>query len=114
MAITMYDITEHIAAILKGSVSPGYGWEDRMAAAVVEELGLTREEQYLPNPRITRDPDGTLDDFYAENIDTVHFEALDNCQWYANVQLRNGQLWTLNFGALNSRARGYANAERIE
>lgn len=70
-----------------------------------------------PNPRVSYDEepdDDTLDDFMARDVEWVHFEALDDCRWYANVQLRNGELWTLNFGSVTGRARGYAHAERIE
>lgn len=48
------------------------------------------------------------------HVDTVHFEALDQSRWYANVYLNDGQVWTLNFGAKNPAAHGYANAEQIQ
>jgi len=64
------------------------------------------------NPRLGWD-DGSLDEFFATDVDWVHFEALDNCRWYANVRLRDGQLWTLNFGSVTGRARGYAAAEQV-
>ena len=69
------------------------------------------------NPRIGWDEppdDETLDDFVATDVKSVHFEALDDCRWYANIELNDGQLWTLNFGSVSGRARGYANAELIE
>lgn len=58
--------------------------------------------------------DDTLDEFIAQDVQWVHFEALDECRWYANIKLANGQLWTLNFGSVTGRARGYANAEQVE
>ncbi|RFZ11206.1 hypothetical protein DSM43518_02046 [Mycobacterium marinum] len=65
------------------------------------------------NPRIGLDKDGTLDDFCATNVELVHFEALDNSDWYATIKLSDGQVWQLNFGACNQRALGYARAERV-
>lgn len=67
----------------------------------------------MSNPRVTRDADGTLDDFYAENVESVHFEALDGCQWYAIVRMWGGEEWALNFGAVNPRAKGTASAEQL-
>lgn len=69
------------------------------------------------NPRISWDDEpyeSPLDEFFATNVESVHFEALDDCRWYANIRLNDGQLWTLNFGSLSGRARGYANAEQVE
>jgi hypothetical protein len=63
------------------------------------------------NPRIQLDDDGTLDDFFASDVQSVHFEALGESQWYAVVHLASGEEWMLNFGAVNHRAKGYARAE---
>lgn len=60
------------------------------------------------NPRIQVDPDGTLDDFMATDVKMVHFEALDQSQWYLTVELGDGRVWRLDFGARNSSAKGYA------
>lgn len=65
-------------------------------------------------PRIRLDADGTLDDFYAEDIRSVHFEAMDQSQWYLSVTLNDGQVWQLRFGARNDRAKGYAFTERVQ
>lgn len=65
------------------------------------------------NPRIQLDPDGTLDDFMATDIAMVHFEALDQSRWYATVELNDGRIWQLHFGAENPRAYGYAHVEQI-
>ncbi len=68
----------------------------------------------MTNPRITYDePSGPLDDFMATNVAMVHFEALDQSQWYATVQLDDGQVWQLKFGAKNDQAAGYAFTERV-
>jgi hypothetical protein len=64
-------------------------------------------------PRVSLDDDGTLDDFMARDVAMVHFEALDQSQWYLTVKLTDGTLWQLHFGAKNSRAAGYAWAEQI-
>jgi hypothetical protein len=66
------------------------------------------------NPRVSFDepPYGeNLDDFLATDVHSVHLEALDNCAWYCNVWLNNGDLWQLNFGSVTGRAKGYANAD---
>lgn len=65
------------------------------------------------SPRVDLDEDGTLDDFCATDVRLVHFEALDKAAWYATVELAGGEVWQLNFGARNSRAKGYARAERV-
>lgn len=62
---------------------------------------------------MTLDPDGTLDDFFAEGVESVHFEALDGARWYATITLQTRETWQLNFGAENHRAKGYAHAEQI-
>ena len=64
------------------------------------------------NPRVRNCHDGSLDDFYAEGVESVHFEALGEAQWYAVVRLRSGEEWTLYFGAVNHQAKGYARAEQ--
>jgi len=58
--------------------------------------------------------DGKLDDFMARDVEMVHFEALDECAWYATVVLASGEIWQLNFGARNERAKGYARADWVE
>lgn len=104
-----------------------------LAAELRDEYGLEKAGEYLAlmfeavdarketseNPHVGwDDPDdcGTddLDEFIARDVDTVHFEALDQSRWYANVYLNDGQVWTLNFGAKNPAAHGYANAEQIQ
>jgi hypothetical protein len=65
----------------------------------------------MSDPRILLDDDGALDDFFADDVQSVHFEALGEAQWYAIVRLRSGEDWMLNFGAVNQRAKGYARAE---
>lgn len=65
------------------------------------------------NPRIQLDDDGTLDDFFASDVQSVHFEALGEAQWYTVVRLQDGREWILNFGAVNHRAKGYARGWRI-
>jgi hypothetical protein len=48
------------------------------------------------NPRIRIDdawPDDSehLDDFMATDVAMVHFEALDQSQWYMTIELKDGQ-----------------------
>jgi hypothetical protein len=89
-----------------------------VAEEVIDKLGLSDGlGSQEPNPRISWDEppdDETLDDFMARDVKWVHFEALDECRWCANIKLANGQLWTLTFGSITGRARGYASAERVE
>ena len=67
----------------------------------------------MTNPRITVDPDG-LDDFYATDVTMVHFEALDQSRWYATIELADGRIFQLYFGATNPKAGGYADIEQIQ
>lgn len=64
--------------------------------------------------RFRSDNDGTLDDFCAYDVKFVHFEATDQSQWYATVELNSGEVWQLRFGARNDRAKGYAFAEQVQ
>lgn len=66
----------------------------------------------MSTPRVQLDDDGTLDDFYAADVQSIHFEALGEAQWYAVVRLNSGDEWMLNFGAVNQQAKGYARAEQ--
>lgn len=50
----------------------------------------------------------------ARDVAMVHFEALDDAAWYLTVELADGQVWQLHFGARNPRARGYARAEQVQ
>jgi hypothetical protein len=68
----------------------------------------------MADPRISLDDDGTLDDFAAVGVELVHFEALDQSQWYLTVELKDGAIWQLKFGARNDRAKGYAFAEQVK
>jgi hypothetical protein len=66
------------------------------------------------NPRVSWDQppnEETLDDFLALDVHSVHLEALDDCSWYCNVWLNNGDLWQINLGSVTGRAKGFANAE---
>lgn len=52
-----------------------------------------------------------LDEFIANNVD-IHFEAMSDTTFWMLVRCREtGREWHLNFGAINSRAKGYAMAE---
>lgn len=64
--------------------------------------------------RVKSDDDGTLDDFCAWDVKMVHFEALDQSQWYMTVETNSGEIWQLRFGACNDRAKGYAYADQID
>ncbi len=64
-------------------------------------------------PHIGLDEDGTLDEFIAHDVEAVHFEAMDEAEWWLAFTLRTGDVWHLNFGARNPRAKDYARAERV-
>lgn len=64
------------------------------------------------NPRI-QEYQGVLDDFLATDVQSVHFEANDDSQWYATITMRGGEVWQLKFGAKNPAAKGYAFAEQV-
>jgi hypothetical protein len=72
------------------------------------------KESTMTDPRISLDADGTLDDFAAVGVKLLHFEALDQSQWYLTVELNDGAIWQLKFGARNDRAKGYAFAEQVQ
>ena len=90
--------------------------DEQAAREYLEGLSVQKGVQG-ENPRIGWDEppdDETLDEFVATDVAMVHFEALDDCRWYATIELDDGQLWQLNFGSVSGRARGYANADLIE
>lgn len=68
---------------------------------------------HIDGVRIVEDDNGTVDDFSAKNAQLVHFEALGNAQWYLTVELVNGEIWQLHFGAKNARAKGYARVDLV-
>lgn len=89
----------------------------RVVDAIIAAVQPASEASDEANPYVGWDEepdDDTLDEFIAKDVESVHFEALDDCRWYANVKLNDGQLWTLNFGSVTGRAKGYANAEQVE
>lgn len=52
-----------------------------------------------------------LDEFIAKNVD-VHFETMSDTTFWLSVRCREtGREWHLNFGAINSRAKGYSIVE---
>ena len=57
--------------------------------------------------------DGRLDELVARNVRYLHFEDMGDGDWWMAVELANGELWHLNFGTKNPRARTYARAERV-
>lgn len=61
----------------------------------------------MAGPRISRNDDGILDGFYAQDA-TVHFEAVDESDWWIDVTTRDGRTWHIRCGAVNPKAKGYA------
>ena len=52
-----------------------------------------------------------LDEFIAKNVD-IHYEAMSDTTFWMLVTCREtGREWHLNFGAINSRAKGFAIVE---
>lgn len=61
--------------------------------------------------RIGLNEDGSLDEFVARNV-SVHFEAMGESQFWILVRDGDSGLeYTINCGALNPRAHGYAMVE---
>lgn len=63
----------------------------------------------MPDPIIRLNDDGTLDEFVATG--TIHFEAMDDSQWWIGVDLPDGRTFHIRCGAVNQRAKGYAYVE---
>lgn len=62
------------------------------------------------DPRIGLDQDGTLDEFVVDHPDQVHFEAMDDNQWWIGIY-KGDRWWHINCGAVNPRAKGFAMIE---
>jgi hypothetical protein len=79
-----------------------------------DELGpqIGAESDSEPIIRYAELDDGTeeFDEFIAHNA-TVHFEAMDDSDFWIGVTLPDGRSWSINCGARNSRAKGYAICE---
>lgn len=60
--------------------------------------------------RIKEEPAGFLDEFVATNV-TVHFEAMDESQFWIGVWAADGRSWRIDCGAVNPRAKGYSRIE---
>ena len=52
-----------------------------------------------------------LDEFVARGVN-VHFEAMSNAQFWIGVDFDDGTKWSINCGAVNPNAKGYAFAEQ--
>lgn len=60
--------------------------------------------------------DGTeeFDEFVARGVN-VHFEAMGESAWWIGItDPATGRVWHINCGAVNERAKGYANCEQVE
>lgn len=79
----------------------------------IDEQPDQRTARTRTGPRVGLDDDGRLDDFMAEDVKMVHFEAIDESGWYATVTLTDGRVWQLNFGAQDTGAPGFARAEQV-
>ena len=52
-----------------------------------------------------------LDEFVARGVN-VHFEAMSNAQFWIGIDFADGTTWSINCGAVNPNAKGYAVAEQ--
>ena len=52
-----------------------------------------------------------LDEFVARGVN-VHFEAMSNAQFWIGIDFADGTKWSINCGAVNPNAKGYAFAEQ--
>lgn len=57
--------------------------------------------------RIQRDDDGHLDDLFADEVASVHFERMGETSWWGVVRLTDGTEVDVNFGSTPS---GYSTA----
>ena len=55
--------------------------------------------------------EGRLDEIVARGVKCIHFEAMGRSQFWMSLELANGELWHVNFGANNDRAIGYCFAD---
>ncbi len=63
---------------------------------------------------VTLDDGRTVfDEFVAYDAD-IHFEAMGEAQFWMSVRIPDGRMWFINCGAVNNRAKGYANCELVE
>lgn len=51
-----------------------------------------------------------LDEFVARGV-TVHFEAMNNSQFWIGITHPDGREWHINCGAVNPLAKGYAHID---
>lgn len=58
-------------------------------------------------PRIGLNDDGSLDELVSRDVESFHFEAMGDAQFWMVVRCRDGHEYTINCGAVNPRARGY-------
>jgi hypothetical protein len=58
-----------------------------------------------------RSPHPHLDEFVLYDVATVHFEAMNDAQFWMSLTMADGRVFDVNFGALNPNARGYARIE---
>jgi hypothetical protein len=56
-----------------------------------------------------REQEGELDEVVARNIAGFHLERMDECQWWMCLRLHDGSEVRVNIGAVNPRAKGWAN-----
>lgn len=52
-----------------------------------------------------------LDELVAQGVQSVHFEAMGDAQFWLRLKFFDGRAWHINCGAKNPAAKGYAFAE---
>ncbi|MCG7596330.1 hypothetical protein [Mycobacterium sp. PSTR-4-N] len=106
------ELAERAADELAAGLSTA--WVPAVVALALEQ---TREPEPIDaaslEPRVVDDANGHLDDFLARDVRMVHFEATDESAWYATIELADGTIWQLHFGARDPSQPGYSRSERI-
>ena len=96
-------------------------WPCPVAAALAAKIAARdarRDAQKSALVRVAHDDVDTqraqtpfLDEFVARGVN-IHFEAMSNAQFWIGVDFDDGTKWSINCGAVNPNAKGYAFAEQ--
>jgi hypothetical protein len=85
---------------------PAYCPESKLS---VGGFGMTQPTR---GPKISLDADGQLDEFFANNV-IVHFEAMNDCDWWIGITDQRGRSWSIRCGSVTGRAKGYSRVEAV-
>ena len=69
------------------------------------------KEKAVNQPRIDRDGDGTLDDVFIPNVDSVHLEKMDTDHWWIGVYMKGEVCYHFNVTATTAL---HVSMEKVE